>query len=52
MTEKDYSSGSLQLVAISLHEMYLSLQEAGFKKKEALYLVARMLSAGVREGDE
>lgn len=34
----------LQTATITLHELYLSLQDAGFKKKEALYIVATMAS--------
>lgn len=33
----------LAQAATSLHEMYLSLQEAGFTKSEALNLVARAM---------
>jgi hypothetical protein len=32
----------LYSASITLHEVYLSLQEAGFKKKEALYIIATM----------
>jgi hypothetical protein len=32
----------LQTASITLHELYLSLQDAGFKKREALYVVAIM----------
>lgn len=34
-------------VAIELHEMFLSLQEVGFTKKEALYVVGQAVAAGV-----
>ena len=34
---------TLKETAVGLHEMYVSLQEAGFTKKEALELIERML---------
>lgn len=39
----------LYLATITLHEVYLSLQEAGFKKKEALYIVAKMAAGATDE---
>lgn len=31
--------------AIALHELYQSLQRAGFKKREALYILAMMAAS-------
>lgn len=33
---------TLETASIALHELYLSLQQAGFKRKEALYIIATM----------
>lgn len=35
---------TLDTAAITLHEVYLALQSAGFKKKEALFIIANMVS--------
>ena len=34
-------------VGVELHEMYLALGQAGFTKKEALFLVGQAVAAGV-----
>lgn len=34
-------------VGVELHEMYLALNQAGFTKKEALFLVGQAVAAGV-----
>lgn len=39
----------LDMVAIQLHEMYTSLCNAGFTKKEARELVGYAISAGIME---
>ena len=36
---------TLDTAAIALHETYLALQAAGFKKKEALYIVSIMVAS-------
>ena len=35
---------TLDTAAIALHETFLALQAAGFKRKEALYIVATMIA--------
>lgn len=39
----------LKMAAMQLHEMYTNLRESGFTRREALYLVSRMMTNG---GDE
>jgi hypothetical protein len=34
-------------VGVELHEMYIALYDAGFTKKEALFLVGQAVAAGV-----
>lgn len=34
-------------IGLELHEMYLALYDAGFSKKEALFLVGQAVAAGV-----
>ena len=34
---------TLDTAAIALHEVYLALRAAGFKKREALYIIATMV---------
>lgn len=34
----------LKMAAMQLHEMYTNLREAGFSKREALYLVSKMMA--------
>jgi hypothetical protein len=38
---------AMVVVGVELHEMYISLYNAGFTKKEALYLVGQAVAAGV-----
>lgn len=37
--------------AVALHELFLTLQQAGFSEAHALYLAGQVLSAKVRAGD-
>ncbi len=39
--------GPLRAVTLQLHELYEELKRAGFKRKEALYLVGMMMTAGL-----
>ena len=41
----------LKAATIQLHELYTELQQAGFKRKEALYVIAVMLAHSAREGE-
>lgn len=40
----------LHEAAIQLHEMYLSLQVAGFSQHEAMELIARVMAGGMTSG--
>lgn len=42
----DSEFGSMDVVGIELHEMYLTLQKVGFDKKEALYIISIVASEG------
>lgn len=46
--DEEYSS-PMKEAAVSMHEMYLTLREAGFSRRDALELIAKMLIAGVAE---
>jgi hypothetical protein len=46
--DEEYSS-PMKEAAVSMHEMYLTLREAGFSRRDALDLIAKMLIAGVAE---
>jgi hypothetical protein len=37
----------LKSVAVELHEMFLSLVDVGFTKKEALYIVGQAVASGI-----
>lgn len=41
----------LKAATIQLHELFLELQKAGFKRREALYIVSVMLGHGMAEND-
>jgi hypothetical protein len=41
----------LKAATIQLHELFLELQNAGFKRREALYIVAVMVGHGMAEDD-
>lgn len=47
--DKMLAVSPLKMAAMQLHEMYANLREAGFTKREALYLVSKMMTNG---GDE
>lgn len=38
---------SMDIVALELHEMFLHLNNAGFSRKEALYIISIAVSEGV-----
>jgi hypothetical protein len=46
--EYEYAS-PMEEAAISMHEMYVTLRRAGFTRRDALELVARMLVMGMNE---
>ena len=41
----------LHSASVQLHELYKSLQEAGFTRKEALYMVTRVLVSSTTTKD-
>jgi hypothetical protein len=41
----------LKAATVQLHELFLELQNAGFKRREALYIIAVMLGHGQAEND-
>ena len=47
MNEEEFSReldlSPMRSAAVQLHELYQSLQQAGFTRKEALYMVTRVL---------
>lgn len=43
---------NLRVATVQLHELYIELQQAGFKRREALYLIGMMLSNGMTEHGE
>jgi len=48
--DDDYEYASpMEEAAISMHEMYVTLRRAGFTRRDALELVARMLVMGMNE---
>lgn len=44
----EYTS-PMEEAAISMHEMYMTLRRAGFSRRDALELVAKMLVSGLSE---
>jgi hypothetical protein len=44
----DYSS-PMQEAAVAMHEMYETLKRAGFSRREALELVAKMMTSSISE---
>ena len=44
----DYSS-PMQEAAVAMHEMYETLKRAGFTRREALELVAKMMTSSIAE---
>jgi hypothetical protein len=38
--------------SISLHEMFRSLQEAGFSEAQAIYLIGQVLSTALAQGSQ
>jgi|LakMenEpi03Aug12_release.lakeMendotaPanAssembly.Ray.scaffolds.fasta_scaffold2340738_2 hypothetical protein len=44
----DYSS-PMQEAAVAMHEMYETLKRAGFSRREALELVAKMMTSSIAE---
>jgi hypothetical protein len=44
----EYAS-PMHAAAISMHEMYVTLKSSGFKRMEALQLIAMMMSHGISE---
>jgi hypothetical protein len=49
--EEEYSS-PMQAVAISMHEMYVTLRKAGFSRRDGIELIAKMLITGISEASE
>jgi len=50
MNDEDYDYTSpMEEAAISMHEMYTTLRRAGFRRRDALELVAKMLVSGLSE---
>lgn len=45
-SDKNSNMTPLKEAAISAHEVYSALREAGFSRSEAIELVARVVSAG------
>ena len=48
--EKEFDSSPLRDSVLQLHEIFLELRAAGFSKKQALYLVSRILTSAVGAG--
>jgi hypothetical protein len=46
--DDEYSS-PMKEAAVSMHEMYLTLREAGFSRRDGLELIAKMLITGIAE---
>lgn len=46
--DEEYSS-PMEEAAIGMHEVYVTLRKAGFSRRDALELVARMLFMGMTE---
>lgn len=46
--DEEYSS-PMKEAAVSMHEMYLTLREAGFSRRDGLELIAKMLITGIAE---
>lgn len=50
MNEDDFDySSPMQEAAVAMHEMYETLKRAGFNRREALELVAKMLTSSISE---
>lgn len=47
--EEEYSS-PMMAAAVGMHEMYMTLKAAGFSRRDALELIAKMLSGPIVEG--
>lgn len=45
-------SSPLREATVQLHEMYAELRSAGFNKKEALYLVSKILTTSLVGGTD
>ena len=48
--EKEFGSSPLRDSALQLHEIFLELRAAGFSKRQALYLVSKILTSVVGAG--
>jgi hypothetical protein len=50
MNEDDFDySSPMQEAAVAMHEMYETLKRAGFNRREALELVAKMMTSSISE---
>ena len=47
--DKLLATSPLRDAASQLHEMYMSLRESGFSRREALYLVSKMMTGPSEE---
>jgi hypothetical protein len=45
----DRGSSPLRDAAISMHELYVTLQDAGFSRKDALELIAKVMTSSIAE---
>jgi hypothetical protein len=50
--EEEFSVSPLREAALQMHEMYSELVRAGFTRRQAVTIVAHILSTGVHEGME
>lgn len=48
MDDEEYTS-PMEDVAISMHEVYITLRRVGFSRRDALDLVAKMLINGISD---
>lgn len=50
MSDFDFEQGSpLKDAATSMHELYITLKEAGFSRRDALELVSRIMMGAISE---
>lgn len=50
MSDFDFEQGSpLRDAATSMHELYITLKEAGFSRRDALELVSRIMMGAISE---
>lgn len=52
MSEKDYEfedTSPLQEAAYSMHELFVTLRDAGFSRRDSLELIAKILTGSISE---